>query len=63
MGAVMSEWTGAQKGLGIFLTRSMKSFKTAAMFADIVIISLFSILLFAIISIIEKKTIKWELKG
>ncbi|NLL04971.1 MAG: ABC transporter permease [Clostridiaceae bacterium] len=63
MGAVMSEWTGAQSGLGIFLTRSMKSFKTAAMFADIVIISLFSILLFIFISIIEKKTIKWNLKG
>lgn len=63
MGAVMSEWTGAQSGLGIFLTRSMKSFKTAAMFADIVIISLFSILLFVFISIIEKKTIKWNLKG
>ncbi|AEV67719.1 ABC transporter permease [Acetivibrio clariflavus] len=63
MGAVMSEWTGAQNGLGIFLTRSMKSFKTAAMFADIAVISLFSILLFAFISIIEKKTIKWNLKG
>lgn len=63
MGAVMAEWTGAQSGLGIFLTRSMKSFKTAAMFADIVIISLFSILLFVLISIIEKKTIKWNLKG
>ena len=63
IGAVMSEWTGAQNGLGIFLTRSMKSFKTAAMFADIAVISLFSILLFAFISIIEKKTIKWNLKG
>ena len=63
MGAVMSEWTGAQKGLGIFLTRSMKSFKTAAMFTSIGIISLFSILLFVLISIIEKKTIKWNLKG
>ncbi len=63
MGAVMSEWTGAESGLGIFLTRSMKSFKTAAMFADIVLISAFSILLFVIISIIEKRVIKWNLKG
>ena len=31
MGAVMAEWTGAESGLGI-LTRSMKSFRTAAMF-------------------------------
>lgn len=63
MGAVMSEWTGAESGLGIFLTRSMKSFKTAAMFADIVLISVFSILLFVLIGIIEKKIVKWNLKG
>lgn len=63
MGGIMSEWTGAESGLGIFLTRSMKSFKTAAMFADIALISTFSIILFVIISIIEKKTIKWNLKG
>lgn len=63
MGAVLSEWTGAESGLGIFLTRSMKSFRTAAMFADITLISAFSILLFILISFIEKKTIKWNLKG
>ncbi|NLD46669.1 MAG: ABC transporter permease [Clostridiaceae bacterium] len=63
MGAVMSEWTGAESGLGIFLTRSMKSFRTAAMFADITLISAFSILLFILIGLIEKKTIKWNLKG
>lgn len=58
MGAVLSEWTGAKSGLGIFLTRSMKSFKTAAIFADITLISVFSILLFVIIGYIEKKTVK-----
>lgn len=63
MGAIMAEWTGAESGLGIFLTRSMKSFRTAAMFADIAIISAFSILLFILISFIEKKSIKWNVKG
>jgi len=63
MGAVMAEWTGAESGLGIFLTRSMKSFRTAAMFADIAIISAFSILIFISISLVEKKSIKWNLKG
>ena len=63
MGAVMAEWTGAESGLGIFLTRSMKSFRTAAMFADIAIISAFSILIFIAISLVEKKSIKWNLKG
>ncbi|GAE90486.1 ABC transporter permease [Acetivibrio straminisolvens] len=63
MGAIMSEWTGAKSGLGIFLTRSMNSFKTAAMFADIAIISAFSILLYALIKLIEKRFIKWNVKG
>jgi putative hydroxymethylpyrimidine transport system permease protein len=57
-GAVLSEWVGAQKGLGIFLTRSMKTFKTAALFADVFIIILLSLLLFFIIHFIEMKVIR-----
>ncbi|NLX77291.1 MAG: ABC transporter permease [Clostridiaceae bacterium] len=57
-GAVLSEWVGAQEGLGIFLTRSMKTFKTAALFADIVIIVVLSLILFYAISLIEKRVIR-----
>ncbi|NLM10121.1 MAG: ABC transporter permease [Clostridiaceae bacterium] len=57
-GAVLSEWVGAQEGLGIFLTRSMKTFKTAALFADVLIIIVLSLLLFYIISHLEKKVIR-----
>jgi ABC-type nitrate/sulfonate/bicarbonate transport system permease component len=57
-GAVLSEWAGAQKGLGIFLTRSMKTFKTAALFADVFIIIFFSLLLFFIIHAIETKVVR-----
>jgi putative hydroxymethylpyrimidine transport system permease protein len=57
-GAVLSEWAGAQYGLGIFLTRSMKTFKTAALFADVFIIILLSLLMFFIINILEKRFIK-----
>lgn len=60
MGAVISEWVGAKKGLGIYLTRAMSSFKTAALFADILIIVFISIVLFKIIEKIEKKTLKWR---
>ena len=57
-GAVLSEWVGAQEGLGIFLTRSMKTFKTAALFADVLIIILLSLLIFYAISCIEKRVIR-----
>lgn len=60
MGAVISEWTGASKGLGIYMTRAMSSFKTAALFADIVIIALLSIMLFKLIELLENKIVTWK---
>ena len=60
MGAVISEWTGASRGLGIFMTRAMSSFRTAALFADIVLISLLSILLYKLVEHIERKVITWN---
>lgn len=57
-GAVLAEWVGAQKGLGIFLTRSMKTFKTAALFADVFIIILLSLVMFFIIQFLENKIVK-----
>ncbi len=60
MGAVISEWTGASKGLGIYMTRAMSSFKTAALFADILIIAALSITLFKLIEFLENKIITWK---
>ena len=60
MGAVISEWTGASKGLGIYMTRAMSSFKTAALFADIAIIAALSILLYKLIGLLENKIITWK---
>jgi len=57
MGAVISEWVGAKKGLGIFMTRAMTSFRTAALFADVVLIVVLSLGLYKLIELIEKKII------
>lgn len=57
MGAVISEWIGAQKGLGIFMTRSMTNFKTAALFADVLIIIVLSMAFYKLIEYIEAKVI------
>jgi ABC-type nitrate/sulfonate/bicarbonate transport system permease component len=58
MGAVISEWVGAQKGLGIYMTRAMTSFKTAVLFADVLIIVLLSMGLYKLVEIIERKITK-----
>ncbi|NLX64924.1 MAG: ABC transporter permease [Clostridiaceae bacterium] len=57
-GAVISEWIGAKEGLGIYMTRAMTSFKTAVLFADVVIIIVLSLALYKLVEIIEKKVTK-----
>jgi len=57
-GAVISEWIGAKEGLGIYMTRAMTSFKTAVLFADVVIIIVLSLALYKLVEIIEKKVMK-----
>jgi len=60
MGAVIAEWLGAQSGLGIYMTRARKAFKTDALFADICIIVAVSILLFKTIDIIGRVCMPWQ---
>lgn len=60
MGAVISEWTGATMGLGIYLSRAMSSFQTAALFANIALIVILSLALFGAVSFAEKKALPWN---
>jgi len=60
MGAVISEWLGASKGLGILLTRSSQSFLTDRVFATIIVIVFLSLVIFALVEMIAKVTMRWH---
>lgn len=60
MGAVIGEWLGASRGLGIFMTRAMSSFRTADLFAAILIIVILSIGIFQLVEFAGKKTMPWN---
>lgn len=60
IGAAISEWLGAQSGLGYFSKRMMTQLDGAAVFAPIVILSFVAIVLVFIINILENKIIKWR---
>lgn len=60
IGAAISEWLGAQSGLGYFSKRMMTQLDGAGVFAPIVILSLAAVILVYIINIIENKIIKWR---
>ena len=62
MGAVIGEWLGASKGLGILLTRSSQSFLTEKVFAAIILIVGLSLLIFALIEILARIMMPWKYK-
>jgi ABC-type nitrate/sulfonate/bicarbonate transport system permease component len=59
VGAIIGEWVGASKGLGVFMLRASNSFRTDWVFAAISISSLLSILLFIAVSLIERLSLPW----
>ncbi len=60
LGAVVSEWTGADRGMGILLIRSTKSYLTDRVFATIGIITILSIAAVLIVEIIARISIPWH---
>ncbi|GBF11877.1 MAG: ABC transporter permease [Tepidibacillus sp.] len=60
MGAVIGEWLGASKGLGLYMRTTSHSFLTDQVFAAIIVIVLTSILLYGTILALEYLLIPWN---
>ncbi|MCR5082222.1 MAG: ABC transporter permease [Parasporobacterium sp.] len=58
--AVVSEWLGGTQGLGVYMTRVKKSYSYDKMFAVIILISLLSLALIAIVNLIQYKSMPWK---
>ena len=60
IGAAIAEWLGAQSGLGYFSKRMMTQLDGAGVFAPVVLLSVVAMLMVALVSWIEKRTLKWR---
>lgn len=60
VGAVISEWLGGFKGLGVYMTRVKQAFSFDKMFAVIFLISVISLLLMKGVDFLQKKCMPWE---
>ncbi len=60
IGAAIGEWLGAQAGLGYFSRRMMTQFDGAAVFAPVVLLSIVGIVLFVMVKLLEKRSMKWR---
>ena len=60
IGAAIGEWLGAQSGLGYFSRRMMTQLDGAGVFAPIVLLSAAAMLAVGVVSLIEKRVIRWR---
>ena len=60
VGAVIAEWLGGFRGLGVYMTRVKKAYAFDKMFAVIIIISLLSLVLIVLVDLLRRMILRWE---
>lgn len=60
IGAAIGEWLGAQSGLGYFSRRMMTQLDGAGVFAPIVLLSAVAMLAVWLVSLLERKVVRWR---
>ncbi|MFC7680463.1 ABC transporter permease [Paenibacillus sp. GCM10028914] len=60
MGAVIGEWIGSDKGIGYYMMLQKSAYRTDRVFVAIFIIVLLSLLMVAIITLLERRLIRWS---
>lgn len=60
VGAVISEWLGGDAGLGMYMTRVRKAYRTDRVFAVIIVIVAVSLLLMLAVDLLARAAMPWE---
>ena len=63
MGAVIGEWVGASKGLGYLMLYASGRVQIDLMFSAIIILAIFTLMLYTLTSYITKELTKWDPKS
>jgi len=60
LGAVIGEWLGGSRGIGVYMTRSLQSFRTDRLFGAILIVMLMSFALFKVVDGASRLLVPWR---
>jgi NitT/TauT family transport system permease protein len=61
IGAIVGEWIGSNIGIGALIIQATYNFDSALLYATIVVGSTFSAMFFAVISVAERRILKWNI--
>ena len=62
IGSIFGEYVGATSGLGIWMQLSQNSFRTDLVFAAMLLTAIISLLLYALVGVIERAVVPWAPK-
>ena len=60
MAAFIGEWMGGKSGLGLYMMRAKKSVRIDKVFAVVVLVVILSMLLFKLVSVLQKYLMPWS---
>ena len=60
IGAIVGEWIGSTEGIGALIIHATYNFDTGLLYAAITAACIFSVLFTALISLVEKRVVKWS---
>lgn len=60
IGAIVSEWIGAQKGIGVLIIQSTFEYRTELLYAAIVASSALALTMFGVVALIENLAVRWR---
>ena len=63
IGAVFGEWSGSSQGLGYVMLAATPNLLTARIFAAIVFLTAVALMLFGVVSLLERMLVPWAPKG
>jgi putative hydroxymethylpyrimidine transport system permease protein len=63
IGAVFGEWSGSSQGLGYVMLAATPNLLTARIFAAIVFLTVVALMLFGVVSLLERILVPWAPKG
>ncbi len=57
--AILSEWLGGSRGIGVYMLRSKQAYALDKVFASVIFVVLVSLILIGILNLIRKKAVYW----
>ena len=63
IGAVIGEWVGSSKGLGYLMLYASGRVQIDLMFSSIIVLAIFTVILYNIVSFITNQLTKWDPKS